>query len=290
MNREIVYLMSGPAHLPYLVASLWTLRRHWSGPVRVHAFPESFILVRRIAEDPRLGIEAVRHAPQFRWKRNTQFAVKQLVAMASEADVVLYLDADTTIHGSVKPIFDGAADRGFCATQFCNWGAGDGIARKRILRLLDVSGIPEEHVSAAISGDWPSVNGGVWAARPGSEALARWFEWTEAAKDLFIADECCLHALMPAFVPSGRMDVLLGGAWNCSPREKFQPPNLPDEDVVIRHYHGDSCCRPNKTEKGVRLWWPIYQECLELNVGGIREWRGEIQNKHLDRYELGAPG
>ena len=72
--------------------------------------------------------------------------------------------------------------------------------------------------------------------------------------------------------------------YNCSPM-KYQPKNLKDEDVIIRHFHGDSNVRTNKSEKGWNLWRPIYQECLEKNVGGMAEWRGKIKNKFMSRLE-----
>ena len=51
MTRRVVYLMSGPAHMPYLVCSLWTLRQHWDGEIVVVAWPNSIELVEEVARD-----------------------------------------------------------------------------------------------------------------------------------------------------------------------------------------------------------------------------------------------
>jgi len=131
--------------------------------------------------------------------------------------------------------------------------------------------------------EWPSVNGGVWAARPSSPVLPKWYEWTDAAKrNVFIADEAVLHVCSAAFCPTGDMVILCGGAFNCSP--KYQPKELLDEHVRIRHFHGDSNVRIGKSQKGYSLWWPIWQTCLDQNIGGCAEWTlEEIGNRWMKK-------
>jgi len=282
IERRVIYLMSGQPHLPYLVTSLWTLRRHWQGPVTVAAWPESIGLVRWIAADPRLNVEAVERQPAYRGK-NDQFLDKMKLAqsMNGTADVVLYLDADTTIHGSLELLFKGAEYCGFCATQFCDWTTQNPIVQNRVKRLLGMNNIPQGPVEYALGSRWPSVNGGVWAARPSSPVFDDWYRQTMVARSIFIADETVLHALQTVFVPIQKMTTLLGGAWNCSPMEKFQPMGLPDDLVVVRHFHGDSAVRPSKSEKGWRLWSSVFRECLYDNVGRCREWWRGVGNKHM---------
>jgi hypothetical protein len=271
--------MSGPAHLPYLMASLVTLRKHWSGQVIVNAWPESYRFISDL--DSELSVAVQQRSPEYRGK-NDQFLDKMKVVMQCHPnDVVLYLDADTTIHGDLSPLFESAEKTGFCATQFCGWRSNEGIARGRVADLLKYPKIPKELVQEVIDHLWPSVNGGVWAAKPTSPVLPLWYEWTKVCIDRFIADECVLHVLMAKFWPD-EMYVLQGGRWNCSPLEKFQPKGLCDEDVVIRHYHGDSNVRPDKSEKGFRLWWPIWEECLRKDVGGCRGWYQGVGNKWMD--------
>jgi hypothetical protein len=74
-KRSIIYLMSGPAHLPYLVVSLRSLRQNWDGPIVVYAWPKSFSIVQEIAKDNRLDIEARSRIPSYRGK-NSQFVDK----------------------------------------------------------------------------------------------------------------------------------------------------------------------------------------------------------------------
>ncbi len=283
---KVVYLMSGRPHLPYLVASLHTLRKHWDGNVEVHAWKESFPIVKKIARDATLGITAHKRKPKWRG-RNAQFLDKIDLVRSIERDhsSTMYLDADTTIHGDISPVMRLADLHGFAATQFNDWDTSKGAARRRISWLEPFEFIDKTLLQDIREAPFPSVNGGVWAARPNSPVLTAWYNWTwQLRKKLFIADEVVLHVMQPKFGPVGKMATLCQeGRFNTSP--KFQSKSLKDEDVVVFHYHGDSNVRPKKTQRGVDLWMPIHKQCLEENVGGIADWMPDVKNKWLRQLE-----
>jgi len=284
-NRTVVYVMSGPAHLPYLVVSLMTLRRHWKGRIVVYAWPESYPVVKCMSKDERLLFEVRKWEPEYR-KKNAQFECKQLVmASLPEETIGLYLDADTSVHESIDYLFHRInSETSFVATQFNKWLSTGKIPRNRVGRLKKFSEIDQDAVETMLVDPWPSLNGGVFVCRPGSPVLKKWYEWTKVARKIFISDETVLHVLQPIFGPSGEMTVVTGGKYNCSPM-RFQPKDLLDEDVVIRHYHGDSNTRETKSSKGVGIWWKLYRKCMQKNIGGIQLWRAEVGNHYLDRLE-----
>lgn len=291
-RKRIVYLISGPAHLPYLVVSLCTLRQHWDGEVEVYAWPESFPYVRTICCDSRLQVDkygqrepAIRGGRNAPIGQNSQFLdkIKLVESLKGEADVVLYLDADTTVHGDLSELFVGARDYGFCASQWNDWLTTSKMVGGRIRRLRNVPEVEQSLVDQLLAERWPSVNGGVWATRPESPVLPLWYSWTLAAGPIFIADETVLHTMMVKFSPKRFAVACRWGKYNSSP--KHRSGHLPADEVAVYHYHGDSNVRPDKSKAGFDRWWPLYQECLEQNVGGIRDWRGEIYNKHMDKLE-----
>jgi len=287
VNDRVFYVMSHPPHLPYLLASLKTLREHYDGEVVVFAWEESFPIVQEIAKDSRLGIEARFREPAHRDK-NAQFMDKIQAAMSQqgEAACILYLDADTTIHGDLSPLFQAGREYGFAATRFCRWTSHHGIPSRRIEKLRKYKKLPQEAVEQSLDKNKtiPSVNGGVWACRPESPVLPLWYEYTDIAQDQFIADEVVLHLMSPIFAEVGNYTIIgLGGEYNCSP--KFQPRNLGDKEVKIWHFHGDSNVRPGKIQKGYDLWRPIYAECLEMNLGNVSSWLDQINNKWMKLLE-----
>lgn len=268
--------MSGSAHLPYLIVSLKSLRRHWSGNVIVRAWPESYDLVKSSVSQFDDTIEVVLRDPEYRGK-NAQFIDKIRVAMNDTSDEVLYLDADTMVMRNPSIVFDQLAIGsgyvwGFAPTQFNDWTSNIGMPSKRVKGLVGRCGIDQGGVRAALEQPFPSPNGGIWAARPGSPILAAWFKQTLNVKDLFIADETVLHIIVSGF----KMDCLEN--WNCSPKYS----RCPDEDVGIWHFHGDSNVRPNKSQKGYDLWMPEFIKCLRDDVGGMKSWIGEVGNRYIN--------
>lgn len=279
MNKTIFYLMSGPAHLPYLVVSLDSLRNHWDGKVVVYAWPESIGIVEHIAQDERLAIEPVEWKPD-RTGRNAQFECKIQIAQTIECDVGLYLDADTMIQGNLDRLFDEADDYGFVATQFNDWTTHDRLVPGRIKGMRQFPEIDQDAVEELINHDYFSVNGGIWAFKPSSPVLPKWYEWTCLARPIFISDETVLHVMQIIF-RKGEFYTLSGGDYNCSC--KFQPKHLKDEDVVIRHFHGNCNTKWSKSQRGVKIWYPHFYRCLRSNVGNIRDWIGKIRNKNMDK-------
>lgn len=278
--------MSGPAHLPYLLCSLKTLRQQYHGEVVVFAWKESLDIVKLIAEDKNLNIQVKSREPAHRLK-NAQFMDKIELAkdQCGERDILLYLDADTTIHSTrIVELFDAAEKTGFAGTRFNNWTTNTGIIANRLKDLRQYKRIHQKVVEELLLNPWPSVNGGVWACRPDTPVLPVWSEWTNVARKLFIADEVVLHTLMPLFAPS-KLFVMLGeqGEFNTSP--KFISKILPEKDVVVKHYHGDSNVRIDKSRVGYDWWWPIFQKCLDENTGNVTEWISLIQNRWMDKLE-----
>jgi len=281
---SVNFLTSHPPHLANLVVSLHSLRdTGWDEPIYVHAWPESIDIVKQIAADKRLGVEAIEKEPGYR-KKNAQFIHKQLVMQSIPTEMGIYLDCDTMPVKPINELLDRLNHFGFIATQFNRWHSNHGVTRNRIKRLVDREGIPQDRVQDVLSREQPSLNGGVFACWRDSPVLPKWHELTGHVKDIFIADETVLHVVMSIFrfdsIPY--FDVLEGGTHNCSP--KYKPKDIPDEDVVIWHFHGDSNLRPDtKSQKGYNLWWPVFQECLDLNLGGICDWLDRVGNKYLTK-------
>lgn len=297
MRKQVCYLMSGQAHLPYLVCSLYTLREQWDGEICVYAWPESFDLVQEIAKDKRLVIQCRKREPELRKKDgvggNSQFIdkIRMVQDLAGEVGTVLYLDADTTVHHSIAPLLSLVEyhEFSFVATQFSGWTTASSMIRRRLQSLLETDLAKQVDAMQCLSiivnssEVFPSVNGGVFAARPTSPVLSKWHEWTLLAGGQFISDEKVLHLLQDHFRAGVMMTICDGGRWNCS--AKLQPKQLSDNEVVIYHYHGDSNVRPKKSQRAVDLWWPIYQTCVRENIGGIQGWRGQVKNRWLDQLE-----
>lgn len=287
--RQIVYVMNHQNHMPYLVTSLRSLREHWDGPVSVYAWPENgkhpgaLNVMQHIARDTNLDVECIEHMPE-RYGKNDQFEDKQLVMKSGKWDIGLYLDADTTIHGDLAPLFEAGEEFGFCTTQFNEWKTTGGIIKNRLKRLRDYPKIDQSLIEEVLANEWPSPNGGVFTCKPNSPALAVWHNWTKIAYKVFISDETVLQTLLPKYGPLGQMCMITGGRFNCSARKRYQPEGMKEESIIIKHYHGDCATRWEKCPDGAEEWWAQYQSCLRNNVGNMQEWIELIDYKYLNAF------
>lgn len=280
MQRTVCYLMSYPAHCPYLATSLLALRKHWQGRVTVFAWNESLDIVRMIAEDKRVQAETVLANPNYRGK-NDQFIHKIALMREQTSGPNLYLDADTLPAGPLTEMFTNGQYFGFAATQFNDWDTSGNLIRGRLERLRKFPAITTELIDAVTTELWPSVNGGVFCCMPDSPVLPVWHDWSVAAKSIFICDECVLHLMVPKFDFADRITVM-PGIFNSSP--KYVPF---DEKGPVRiwHGHGDCWVRPQKSREGWAMWSAALRKTRRLNVGGIEGWFRAVGNKWIDELD-----
>lgn len=271
--------MSGPAHLPYLVVSLRTLRDHWSGPIEIGAYPESYLYVKKIALDQRIDAKPILVEPGFRTK-NSQFIHKIQFMQRGGCEKRLYLDADTTIHKTLNPLLQMLDGTTFVATQFNHWTTKGSVMQQRLKRLLPYESMAP-FVQKVLDDPYPSVNGGIFCCRPFSPVLDTWYRWSMDSRAIFICDECVLH-LMQVVYGEHHFKIMLKGAYNCS--HKYQrKAGLKQRYVAVFHYHGDSCVRPQKSPHAVAMWKPLFEECLDMDLGGMQSWIEEVKplNRHM---------
>lgn len=264
MNSGVIYLLTGPAHGVRLVVSLWTLRRHYQGPVTVYTTQtESHIIGAYCAEDPQLRVEHCR-TTLVNTPRNASFLTKLELLPASPYEVTVYLDADTLIAGRVEPLLEAAAQSQFAATQFATWQACGRTVRHRLeaWRSIRQDRFESAWLSRLIDeaiGERPAVNGGVFAFQRSASLLSAWRELAHAGCDTFICDELALQMLLPRF-----SHQVLDCRFNCSPIYARRTT-----DVRVWHLHGEKHVRHPSCRE---LWWPAYRVCLAENSARLQEW------------------
>lgn len=277
--RRIVFLMSGPGHLPNIVCAIHTLRKYYDGPIDIFSWKESLPIVKQICRDPRIDAGYIPWTPLYQGHSDTYVDKTRLIQSLPVGDDVLFLDADVSIHGRLEPLFDMIEIYGFVATQFCDWVSTGGTIVKRLQSLRQFPEIDNTLIDTLLAQPWPSVNTGIFGGKPNSPVLPLWHQWTIAAKDTFIPDEKIMHLMVAKFGPSSEISVATGGRWNCSPR--LQPAGLEDRDVCIWHFHGDSNLRPSKSQRGFEMWKSLYHRAMSENIGFIRDWVKGVPNKWL---------
>jgi len=276
-NRGVMYLLTGARHAVRLAVSLWSLRQHYNGPVTLYTtLPASHAIGKRLAADCRLRLEH-RPAEQVSRTKNATFLTKLALLPGSPYETTLFLDADTLITDDVAPLFVAAEEVGFAATQFADWVTSGPKMRHRISawRLVqqdlfspaDFARLLDEAMAKH-----PAINSGVVAFSSGTPLLSAWQRLTEAGQGTFICDEIALQILLRRF-----SHCLLDCRFNYSP---LYAPEVPR--VHVWHFHGDKHLQAGRARN---RWLPVFEECLQVNVGDIRAWLpagDEALQKHLE--------
>jgi len=277
--KTVRYLMSGPAHIPYLITSLYALRnfaKH-DGQIYVYAYPESYVVLKDLPNT--FDVELILYKP-IPTPKNNQFINKiRMMKSMRPGESALYLDADTMPMQSIDPLFYMAEScpMNFLPTQFNDWTSNSRAPAGRIRRLLDRDPIPQSMVHKCLDFPHPSPNGGIFAvhqSRESEQVLNAWYDWTMAVIDIFIADETVLHVLIPWF----KLNCTVG--WNWSPKYIKEGDR---KDVKIWHYHGDSNVRSNKSQFGVDTWLPVFRKCCNESAMNLDDIWDSCGNKYLNR-------
>jgi len=266
MNDGVLYINIGLKHATHLVVSLWTLRRHWRGPVAIAAGCDaSRAFVDRLVADKRLGpLQRVDfdYQKQAGKRSGSVYLAKTSMARFTPFDRTAFLDADTFVAGPIDDVFPQDAE--IRLTQFCQWTTRTAKIRRRIAPWAEVC--PDE-VQWSLDHEYPAINTGVMGWRLGTISDHFHLDWagTTAKRVCFICDELAAQLIAP-YYPCQVLD----DRWNASPKFAWERHGFdtPGADPRIWHGHGFKFV---KSANGRRLWVPAYEEALSLNVGGIAE-------------------
>lgn len=269
----VVYFNTGTRCLPQLAVSLFTLRRHYTGRVLILSGddPADSYDLTSLASDSRAAAE-IRRIPLVPTRRNVAYVTKSTLwkyVDLEPGEPWVFLDADTTIHGSIDPLFGLAGERpSIVFTQFSNWTTQTKMIVGRLEKWKSVrcSGwnMPDA-VDSAIRVADPAVNTGVFAACNWSCCegfFAKWENLTRSGWRQFIADEIAAQMMISVSPP--KLHQIIDDRFNCSPTY-----GIHRKEAVIFHYHGG---RHIKKLEGRELWLPLYREAVAANFGGLAEW------------------
>jgi|GEM_PF-1100179 len=263
----VLYFNRGTSCYIRLLVSIFSLRKHYSGPVKLMQEGELDQPIATILEQLGVTVQLLPLTTE-----------PVLVARASlwrllEEDYSLMLDADTIVRGPIDEFFEWIKARGFVASWFTGWRTTGGTMRKRIEEWKKV--VPDMVAPAVAYGK--AINGGVqgWSKGttmlPAYEALTR--RGHAAGCNRIVLDEIALQLLLPH-----HQHHLADHVWNTS--GAFG-------DVTkarIVHYHGRKHCVDNPR---CDLWKEHYFELLASLPNHADTLGKAWGDKRLDRFFRG---
>lgn len=263
------YQLVGCKHATMLAISLFSLRRyHKDDPVHLLCGDEESFRVGMMLLNSSLGenIKLTSWDAPREGGKGQQHANKTLGVEKSPFDRTIFLDADTTIHSRLDPLWPTGDE--VHLTRFSTWQTTGNTMKGRLNAWYHV--MPQK-VEWIVNHPLPAINTGVFSfSRRSHDYLSRWKEVT-MMNPTFMSDELAAQLIFTDFPHSIHSD-----RWNFSP--KYSTPNKIPYKVV--HYHGFQHARPDKSS-GYKIWLPLYLDWSNK----YEELAREIpKDKHLRKY------
>lgn len=255
MSRGVVYLLCGPAAAERLIVSLFTLHKHWMGPVTIGAAtPDDEAAIAVPATS--LGAQVLRVDKAA--GRNAHYASKSLAPAWTPYEETVFLDADTIVTGPIDALFG----HRLAITQFAEWVSTGPRMSKRCRDWKGISPYIDTLIERQVQKSHPAINTGVIGFRKSDPQLAMWHAVTMAGKGRFIGDEIAMQLVHPELECT-----VMDDRWNCSPFF-----GLHKGEAVVWHFHGRKHLRK---DAGRVLWLPAFQEAVAAKAGKLDEWAGK---------------
>ena len=257
MSQGVIFWNSGTKLLVRLTVALYTLRKHYSGPVCVilnDDVPDEYgVIIDKYGVDTRdVSVE-----------RGHVHALlgKTCLAEWTPYDTSVFLDCDTVTLKPFPELFQWAEDKGLVVAQFAEMNVKRNSIAKRVTQWRTLECITQEQYELAR--EYPrGINIGVLAFR---RDIGIWDEWralarTGAAKQAFIPDEVSFQVLLPTW------------EHHLAPRSFNEACNrLPlTDDSRILHYHGRKHCHQEKTKGLAQIWIDAAREMYRTNEFDFR--------------------
>ena len=257
-SRGVLYYNIGRKCLSRLGVSIFSLRKHYSGPVTViWSGKESGNECKKLLNSP-LDINLVEMKSDVSEGFHKAFMDKTLVHTVTPYDTSIFLDTDTLVVGKIDELFDYAEEYEFICTQFSDWVT---TGRAMAGRIQQFNGLDPLAVKEALK-PGPGLNVGVYSFIKESKFMADWNKLTMPGRNFNLPEESACMVYRHRY-PHKVVDQ----KFNCSCRYS----NTHNPDIRIIHYHGDKHCRNtnNKFIYSADLWMNHYEEIMSNKIPGL---------------------
>ena len=281
-SQGVIYLNVGTKCLVRLVTSIYSLRRHYNGPIAIMDGGSSGGLCPKIAND--LGALHIGFSAR-QMKRHTSYNAKSSLWRHSPFDRTMFIDSDTIVAQPIDEFFSG--ENPLVLTEFSGWKTNGNKIKGRLeqWRGIEAPWGVGQVIDQAVNNAYYAINTGVlrWDAEIDEfpKFLEDWEGLTNAgAGKCSFTDELAMQLLYVRGIPD---TLIVSDIWNASPiytKSAF-------DDVRIWHMHGSKHVtrEDGRGHQGQEIWWPVFQEVWEKDICGIQSWAANSKDKQLLRSE-----
>lgn len=264
MTNGITFFNFGGSCVVRLFVALYTLRRHYMGPITVFLAKGDRFNERITSDLAELDVDYTWFDMEAIARRNMKCVLKPKLFQMSPYDTTLMMDGDMLFQGNPAELFPVLEEKGFLVTKFSTWNTDGNKMLARIEKFR--SHLTAEQWAHLTDGKVkvPAVNIGVMGWVRGTDAvMQRWETLTMAVAGLHMADEHAAQVTYP-FMPS----AVVGPQWNES---CVFPSNKDLSQAKVLHYHGGKHSDPKRASS--RIWLRGLQDLMRSRrVTGLAEY------------------
>ncbi len=257
MNQGVLYYNVGTSCAVRLLVSVFSLRRHYDGPVTILSE----------GEDSHRLCSLIADATGTAWLpwdcgvppgRNRAYLAKTRFHEGTPYQTTIALDSDTVVLGPIDELFAVSRNAEFCVAQLGDWQSGGKTIAARIRQWSSL--LPEDMEPALTFG--PAINCGVVAFERTAKIFEQWNSLAVAGRRMFIPDEACCQVILHRYPHR-----VLDGRWNRSC--KYDDPRTDDSRIV--HFHGRKHCRPGLPFHA-EIWTKLFLEVTGRDLAQVKAW------------------
>lgn len=265
MTSGVMYFNHGEKCLCRLAVSIFSLRKHYKGPVALVQESEQTLAkwVKQFCAEYNVQIVGIESGNGYGLLR------KAGAWRFSPFDKTMFIDSDTVILGDVSEFLK-MIDGSCVVTKFSTWGTSSGRMARRIKawECVDRSLIQD----ALKYGH--AINTGVMGWVKGSELLPQYEKLTAKGSLSGVAKKTLDEIAMQLLVPKHK-HVLAEEKWNSSCVYGVQSP-------IIIHYHGQKHCRKNAAGD---IWKQHFNECAEASQVFADAMKDKTGDKSVEQWK-----
>lgn len=263
MNKGVIYFNLGSKCLSRLMVSIFSLRKHYDGPVTILSTGDESNSFCKNFKDCGMNIDVKFVTfPNVKDGRNAVFLQKSSVNDHTPYDLSIFLDSDTIVKGDISELFSLAESHDFVVPQFSDWTTE---TRAIVKRTESWKALYPSLVEQALK-PAPAVNCGIFAFKKNCKFMVDWCAAITPGRDNFIPDETGMQAILHKY-----KHIVADQKFNCSC--KYSKPE--GKDTRIIHYHGRKHCRTGKDGSliyGGKIWVDTLNEAISKNFMNIKDF------------------
>jgi len=269
-SKGVIYYNRGTKCMIRLLVSLFSLRKHWSGPVSVICS----------GKQEEWFIDAIKKFNGDIINIPYRDGVGSLVLKASlwrysPYDLTMFMDADTVVVNSINEYFEYIKEHDFVTGNFANWKTTGGTVSKRIKSWKIVA--PDLIEPSLKFGK--AVNTGINGWKKSSTLLPEWEELTELGEKnrctTRVVDEMACQLLLHK-----HKSYVADTKWG----ESVKFGNYDKNETVIIHYHGNKHVGDRPINS---IWKSLYWEMIKvLNMDELNgnHWNDRSLRTYLKNF------